>query len=62
MVFYLSLVTWFGVGTTRASLLALLKRDYPLSERLEVQVGKAAYVRSDLNDYSIPPTHGCGRS
>lgn len=38
----------------RASLLALPQADYPVHERLEVQVGKTPYVRFDLNDYSVP--------
>lgn len=42
--------------TEHASLLALPEHDYPVSERLEVQVGKTPYVRFDLNDYSIPHT------
>ncbi len=41
----------------RASLLALPEREYPLGERLAVQVGKTPYVRFDLNDYSVPHTH-----
>ena len=41
----------------RASLLALPQNDYPVHERLEVQVGKTPYVRFDLNDYSVPHTH-----
>ena len=41
----------------RASLLALPEHDYPVLERLEVQVGKTPYVRFDLNDYSITHTH-----
>lgn len=41
----------------RASLLALPQREYPLGERLAVQVGKTPYVRFDLNDYSVPHTH-----
>ena len=41
----------------RASLLALPERDYPLGERVAVTVGKTPYVRFDLNDYSVPPTH-----
>ena len=40
----------------RASLLALPQHDYPVHERLEVQVGKTPYVRFDLNDYSVPHT------
>lgn len=40
----------------RASLMALPEREYPLGERLAVQVGKTAYVRFDLNDYSVPHT------
>src|SRR5450830_916648 len=43
--------------TERACLLALPEHDYPVLERLEVQVGKTPYVRFDLNDYSIPHTH-----
>lgn len=33
--------------------------DTPLEtgERVEVHVGKTPYVRFDLNDYSVPPTH-----
>ena len=38
----------------RASLLALPQSDYPVHERLEVQVAKTPYVRFDLNDYSVP--------
>jgi transposase/phosphoglycolate phosphatase-like HAD superfamily hydrolase len=38
----------------RVSLLALPQSDYPVHERLEVQVGKTPYVRFDLNDYSVP--------
>lgn len=38
----------------RASLLALPQCDYPVHERLQVQVGKTPYVRFDLNDYSVP--------
>ena len=38
----------------RASLLALPQADYPVHERLEVQVAKTPYVRFDLNDYSVP--------
>jgi hypothetical protein len=33
------------------------EREYPLGERVAVQVGKTPYVRFDLNDYSVPPTH-----
>lgn len=40
----------------RASLLALPEQDYPLGERVAVQVGKTPYVRFDLNDYSVPHT------
>ncbi len=50
----------FTVGqafeTERASLLALPVHDYPVAERLAVQVGKTPYVRFDLNDYSVPYT------
>lgn len=41
----------------RASLMALPEREYPLGERVAVQVGKTPYVRFDLNDYSVPHTH-----
>ena len=41
----------------RASLLALPVQDYPLGERVAVQVGKTPYVRFELNDYSVPHTH-----
>ncbi len=41
----------------RASLLALPQSDYPVHERLEVQVAKTPYVRFDLNDYSVPHKH-----
>ena len=41
----------------RSSLLALPEHEYPVSERLDVQVGKTPYARFDLNDYSIPHTH-----
>ena len=41
----------------RASLMTLPEREYPLGERLAVQVGKTPYVRFDLNDYSVPHTH-----
>ena len=41
----------------RLSLLALPEREYPLGERVAVQVGKTPYVRFDLNDYTVPHTH-----
>lgn len=41
----------------RTSLLALPHADYPVHERLEVQVAKTPYVRFDLNDYSVPHQH-----
>jgi transposase len=41
----------------RTSLMACPEREYPLGERLAVQVGKTPYVRFDLNDYSVPHTH-----
>ncbi len=41
----------------RTSLLALPQADYPVHERLEVEVGKTPYVRFDLNDYSVPHKH-----
>ena len=41
----------------KSSLMALPEHDYPLEERVQVQVGKTPYVRFDLNDYSIPHTH-----
>lgn len=39
------------------TLLALPDNPFPTDERIEVSVGKTPYVRFDLNDYSIPPTH-----
>ena len=44
-------------ATERPSLLALPQREYPLGERLAVEVGKTPYVRLDLNDYTVPHTH-----
>ena len=41
----------------RSSLMALPEREYPLGERVAVQVGKTPYVRFDLNDYTVPHTH-----
>ena len=41
----------------RASLMALPEHEYPVAERVQVHAGKTPYVRFDLNDYSIPPTH-----
>jgi transposase len=38
-------------------LLALPENPFPTDERLAVSSGKTPYVRFDLNDYSIPPTH-----
>jgi transposase len=38
----------------RASLMALPPSDYPVHERLEVEVAKTPYARFDLNDYSVP--------
>jgi len=38
-------------------LLALPEHPYPTEEQLAVVAGKTPYVRFDLNDYSIPPTH-----
>jgi len=38
----------------RARLLGLPDADYPVHERVQVQVGKTPYVRFDLNDYSVP--------
>jgi len=37
-------------------LLALPTNPYPVEERVVVKVGKAPYVRFDLNDYSVPHT------
>ena len=39
------------------SLLALPRHDFALGEHVAVSVGKAPYVRFDLNDYSVPHTH-----
>jgi len=41
----------------RSSLMALPEREYPLGERVAVQVGKTPYVRFDLNDYTVPHAH-----
>lgn len=41
----------------RPRLLALPDNPYPTDERVAVTAGKTPYVRFDLNDYSIPPTH-----
>jgi transposase len=41
----------------KSSLMELAQQDYPLEERVQVQVGKTPYVRFDLNDYSIPHTY-----
>jgi len=38
-------------------LLALPENPFPTDERVEVSAGKTPYVRFDLNDYTIPPTH-----
>lgn len=38
-------------------LLALPDNPFPTDERVEAKVGKTPYVRFDLNDYSLPPTH-----
>jgi transposase len=41
----------------RPKLLPLPDNPYPTDERVEVKSGKTPYVRFDLNDYSVPPTH-----
>ena len=41
----------------RPSLMGLPENDYAVAERVPVHAGKTPYVRFDLNDYSIPPTH-----
>ena len=38
-------------------LLALPENPFPTDERKPVSANKTPYVRFDLNDYSIPPTH-----
>ncbi len=38
-------------------LLAVPDTAFPTEERVVVRAGKTPYVRFDLNDYSIPPTH-----
>jgi hypothetical protein len=38
-------------------LLALPENPFPTDERVAVSAGKTPYVRFDLNDYTIPPTH-----
>ena len=41
----------------RTALIALPENPFPSHERIGVKVGKTPYVRFDLNDYSVPPTH-----
>lgn len=41
----------------KAHLLALPENPFPTEQRIEVSVGKTAYARFDLNDYSLPHTH-----
>ncbi len=41
----------------QASLMGLPEHECPVAERVQVHAGKTPYVRFDLNDYSIPPTH-----
>jgi transposase len=43
----------------RGHLLALPDEPFPATERLIVRTHKTPYVRFDLNDYSVPPTHVC---
>lgn len=38
----------------QSRLLALPVHEFPVDERVEVEVGKTPYVRFDLNDYSVP--------
>lgn len=38
-------------------LLTLAPQEFPVGQRLAVQVGKTPYVRFDLNDYSVPHNH-----
>jgi len=40
-------------------LIELAQDDFPVEERIEVQVGKTPYIRFDRNDYSVPHTHVC---
>ena len=40
-----------------AKLLVLPQHTFALGERAAVTVGKTAYIRFDLNDYSVPHTH-----
>jgi hypothetical protein len=41
----------------QSRLIARPDNPFSTAERTEVQAGKTAYVRFDLNDYSIPHTH-----
>ena len=41
----------------RSSLIALPGDRFPAHEQVEVAIGKTAYARFDLNDYSVPHTH-----
>ena len=41
----------------RGSLITLPGDRFPADERVEVAIGKTAYARFDLNDYSVPHTH-----
>src|SRR6202795_4551908 len=45
-----------GFAEERSRLLALPDNPAPLLEHVAVSVGKTAYVRFDLNDYSVPHT------
>ena len=42
----------------RPRLLELPAQGFPAAQRVSVAVGKTPYVRFDLNDYSVPHTHG----
>jgi transposase len=46
-----------ALAEEQPQLLSLPETAFPVLERVEVSVGKAPYVRFDLNDYTIPHTH-----
>jgi transposase len=41
----------------QSRLIGLPENPFPADERTAVKAGKTPYVRFDLNDYAIPPTH-----
>jgi hypothetical protein len=46
-----------ALAQEQPKLLALPENPFPTDERKPVSANKTPYVRFDLNDYSIPPTH-----